>query len=97
MELQNCDCQCVDSTITLLRRQAQDFRHSERVTNSINTIVLILTPLSLVAFLPDTVGLVRRTTLMVCLASLDIFFTEPPAKPIHPGIGVLLDVRTIPY
>ena len=48
MELHNCDC--VDSIVTLLRRQAQDFRHSEKIMKSINTIVSILTPLSLVAF-----------------------------------------------
>lgn len=74
MELQNCDC--VDSIMTLLRGQAQDFRHGEKIMKSINTIVSILTPLSLVAFLPDTVGLVRWTTLMVCFASLNIFFSE---------------------
>ncbi len=95
MELQNCDC--VDSIITLLRGQAQDFRHKERIMKSINTIVSILTPLSLVTSLPDTVGLVRRTTLMVCLASLNIFSQNfPPATAIHTGIGILLDVCTIP-
>ena len=41
VELQNCDCQSVDSIITLLRSQAQDFRHSEKVMNSINSIVSI--------------------------------------------------------
>jgi hypothetical protein len=73
MELQNCDC--VDSIITLLRGQAQDFRHNEKIMKSINTIVSVLTPLSLVASLPDAVGLVRQTTPMVCLASHH-FFTE---------------------
>ena len=93
-ELQNCDC--VDSINTLLQGLAQDFRHSERVMNSINTIVSILTPLSLVAFVSDTVGLVRLTTLMVCLASLNIFSQKfPPTKAIHSGIGKLLDVCTI--
>jgi hypothetical protein len=72
MELQNSDC--VDSIVTLLRGQAQDFRHSEKIMKSINTIVSILTPLSLVAFVPDTVGLVRQMTLMVCFASLNVFF-----------------------
>ena len=62
----------------------------------INTIVSILTPLSLVAFVSDIVGLVRLTTLMVCLASLNIFSQKfPPTKALHSGIGKLLDVRTI--
>jgi hypothetical protein len=74
MELQNCDC--VDPIITLLRGQAQDFRHNEKIMKSINTIVSVLTPLSLAASLPDAVGLVRRTTLMAFLAFLNIFFTE---------------------
>ena len=93
MELQNCDC--VDSIITLLRGQAQDIRHNERIMKSINTIVSVLTPLSLVASLSDAVGLVRRTTLMVCRISTIFSQNFPPATAIYTGIGILLDVCTI--
>lgn len=52
--------QCCDTTegiTALLKDQAKDFRQSEKITKSVETIVSILTPLSFVASLPDAVGL----------------------------------------
>lgn len=62
MELQHCDT--IEGITALLKDQAKDFRKSEKITKSVETIVSILTPLTFAASLPDTVGLVRRMVLV---------------------------------
>lgn len=67
IELQHCDT--IEGITTLLQDQAKEFKRSQIITKSIETIVSILTPLSSAASLPDTVGLVRQNVLV---ASSDI-------------------------
>jgi hypothetical protein len=64
---------------------------------AIKTTVSILTSLSDANSLADTVGTVCQKAPMACSTSLTFFQTSfPPVKAIHTGIGILLDVRTIP-
>ena len=70
MELQHCDT--IEGMTALLQDQAKDFRKSEKVTKSVETIVSILTPLSSAASLPDTIGLVRQRVLVASFTSLTV-------------------------
>jgi hypothetical protein len=74
MELQRCDT--VEGITALLKDQAKDFRKSEKVTRSVETIVSILTPLTYAASLPDTVGLVRRKVLGSVFTSLTVSYSH---------------------
>jgi len=56
LQLQSCDS--VKDFNKLLQDTAKDIRGSERIAKSMNTIVSILTPLSSLASLPDSVGMV---------------------------------------
>jgi len=56
VKLQGCDS--VEGITALLQAQAKDFKKSENIAKSMETIVSILTPLSSAASLPDAVGLV---------------------------------------
>ena len=66
----------VQDVITLLRGQAQAFNDSQRdrIINSINATLSILTPLSATASFTDAFGLVRRVMPMECFTSLTVFF-----------------------
>jgi len=58
LALQLQSCKSVEAFNYLLQDKAKDVRESERITNSMKTIVSILTPIFSVASLPDAVGLV---------------------------------------
>jgi len=58
LALQLQSCNSVEDFNKLLQDKAKDVRESERIIKSMKTIVSILTPLSSVASLPDTVGMV---------------------------------------
>jgi hypothetical protein len=70
VELQRCDT--IEGITALLQDQAKDFKKSEKITKSVETIVSILTPLSYAASLPDTVGLVRQKVLVAGFTTLTI-------------------------
>ena len=62
-QLQNCDS--VDIVIALLQEQVQafsEFRGTDRIMKSLKGIVSVLSTLSAVASLSDSIGLVRRKT-----------------------------------
>ena len=97
LDLQNCHS--IDDITTLLQgrtRDFTDFRERDRMMKAIKTTVSILTPLSNAASLADAVGLVRQKALIACSTPLTFFQTSfPPAKAIHAGLGILLDVCTV--
>ena len=68
-------CSSVEGIGALLQDQAKKFKKSEKVTESVQTIASILTPLSFAASesLPDAVGLVRQNVLDTCLTSLTVY------------------------
>jgi hypothetical protein len=74
VKLQACDS--VEAITALLQDQAKDFKKSEKITKSIETIVSILTPLSFAASLPDAVGLVCRKVLQTSFTSLTIHYSH---------------------
>jgi hypothetical protein len=75
VELQYCDT--IEGITVLLQGQAKDFKKSETIIKSVETIVSILTPLSLAASLPDTVGLVRQNELVVAsFTSLTVSYSR---------------------
>ena len=95
LALQLQSCNSVEDFNNVLQDKAKDIRESERITKSMRTIVSILTPLSSIASLPDTVGLVSYKSLMAASYS-DIFLQAfPPAKAIQACLAVLLDVCAI--
>ena len=74
VELQYCDT--IEGITVLLQGQAKDFKNSETIIKSVETIVSILTPLSLAASLPDAVGLVRQNELVACFTSLTVSYSR---------------------
>jgi len=95
LALQLQSCNSVEDFNNVLQDKAKDIRESERITKSMRTIVSILTPLSSVASLPDTVGLVCYKSLMAASYS-DLFLQAfPPAKAIQACLAVLLDVCAV--
>ena len=64
LALQLQSCNAVEDFNKLLQDTARDIRGSERIAKSMKTIVSILTPLSSIVFLPDSVGMVREKALM---------------------------------
>ena len=74
MELQHCDT--IEGITGLLQNQAKDFRKCETITKSVETMVSILTPLSLAASLPDSVGFVRQRVLAASFTSLTISYSR---------------------
>jgi hypothetical protein len=68
-------CNSVEGIAALLQDQANKFKKGEKITESMQTIVSILTPLSFAAFesLPDTVGLVCPKVLETCFTSLTVY------------------------
>jgi len=69
-------CHSVDAIATLLQGQAHavdDFQQKDRIFKTIKTTVSILSPISSVTSVADSVGLVRRKVLMVCFTSLTVF------------------------
>jgi hypothetical protein len=75
-------CHSVDDIATLLQGQAQaidDFQQRDRIFNSIKTTVLILSPISSVVSVVDSVSLVRRKVPMAFFASLTGFTDITPA------------------
>ena len=63
-------CRSVDDIATVLQGQAQaidDFQQRDRIFRSIKTTASILSPISSVASVADSVGLVRWKVLMACL------------------------------
>jgi hypothetical protein len=73
MGLQDCDN--IEGITVLLRDQAKDFRKSETITKSVETIVSIMTPLSSAASLPGTVGLVRQKMLVANFTYLTVSYS----------------------
>ena len=67
----------VDDIATLLQGQAQaidDFQQCDRIFKTIKTTASILSPISSVASVADSVGLVRRKVLIACSTSLTFFY-----------------------
>ena len=58
LALQLQSCNSVEDFNKLLQDKARDVRESQRIIESMKTIVSILTPLSSVASLPDALGMV---------------------------------------
>jgi len=69
-------CESVECITALLQDQAKDFKKSEKITKSMETIVSILTPLSSAASLPDAVGLVCQEVLETCFTSLTLYHSH---------------------
>jgi hypothetical protein len=94
-------CHSTEDITQLLQDQAQtfsDFQEGDRILKSIKAIVSILSPLSTVASLVDASGVVRRRKTPWRFSNPEILFLQfPPAKAIHTGLGILLDVRTVLY
>jgi len=70
-------CHSVDDITTLLQGQAQAidvFQQRDRIFKTIKTTVSILSPISSVSSVADSVGLVRRKVLMACFTSLTVFY-----------------------
>ena len=79
MRLQGCHS--VEDIATLLQGQAQaidDFQQRDRIFKTIKTTVSILSPISSVASVADSVGLVRRKVLMAFFTSLTVFTDIAP-------------------
>ena len=74
MELQHCDT--IEGITALLQDQAKDFKKCETITKSVEIVISILTPLSLAASLPDTVGLVRQKVLVASFTSLTVSYSR---------------------
>ena len=74
VRLQGCDS--VEGIKALLQDQAKDFKESEKITRSMETIVSILTPLSSAASLPDAVGLVCQKVLDTYFMSLTVSYSH---------------------
>jgi len=65
-------CHSIDAIATLLQGQAQavdDFQQSDRIFKTIKATVSILSPISSVTSVADSVSLVRRKVLMACFTS----------------------------
>ena len=92
LALQLQSCNSIEDFNKLLQDKAKDVRKSERITNSMKTIVSILTPISSFASLPDAVGLVHWKALMAASYSDTFLQAFPPARAIQGCLGVLLDV-----
>ena len=74
-------CHSVDAIATLLQGQAQavdDFQQKDRIFKTIKTTVSILSPISSVTSIADSVGLVRRKVPMACFTSLTLFTDIAP-------------------
>jgi Lon protease-like protein len=66
-QLQNCDS--VDSVIAVLQEQARafsEFRESDRIIKSLEGVVSVLSTISAVADLSDSIGLVRQKAPIGC-------------------------------
>jgi hypothetical protein len=66
-QLQNCDS--VESVIAILQEQVRafsEFRGSDRIMKSLKGVVSVLSTLSAVADLSDSIGLVRRKVPIGC-------------------------------
>jgi hypothetical protein len=75
-------CHSVDDIATLLQGQAHaidNFQQRDRIFKSIKTSVSILSPVSSVVSVADSVSLVRWKVLIACFASLTIFTDITPA------------------
>ena len=86
VQLQSCNT--VESITTLVQGQAQAFsnyRESDRIMKSIETTVLILTPLSAAAPLANAVGLVRQIAMVVRFTFLTFFFAAIPTRKSNTG------------
>jgi len=90
------NCHSVESIATLLQDQAGtfgEFRGRYRIMESIRRTVSFLDKLSATAALGDGIGLVRQKVLMTVFHVSDIvLYAFPPAKALHTGLGVLVDV-----
>ena len=90
-------CHSIESTTALLQGQAQAFtklRGRDRAIKSIKNTLSILTTLSDTT-LGDSIGLVRHNVLVAYSTTLTGFLQPfPPAKAIHAGLAILLDVCT---
>jgi len=79
MRLQGCHS--VDDITTLLQGNApaiDDFQQRDRIFRTIKTTVSILSPISSVSSVADSVRLVRRKVLMACFTSLTVFTDIAP-------------------
>ena len=75
VKLQRCDS--IEAISELLQDQAQAFRHlqgSDKIMNSLKTIVSNLSKLSSAASRTNAFGLVRQKRLMACLTSLTFIY-----------------------
>jgi hypothetical protein len=72
-------CHSLESITTVLLGQAQtfgEFPRSDRVMESIKSIISILSRLSATPFLGDDIGFVRHKTLMAYPIALTIFYSH---------------------
>ena len=75
IKLQRCDS--IEAISSLLQDQAQAFSHlqgSDKIMNSLKTIVSILSKLSSAASRSNAFGLVRQKRLMACLTPLTFIY-----------------------
>jgi hypothetical protein len=74
-------CHSIDDIAALLQGKAQDFndlQQRDKIFKSIKAIVSILTPVSTVASVADSAGLVRQEVLKACLAFLTVLIDITP-------------------
>jgi hypothetical protein len=69
-----------------------EFQGRDRVIESINNTVSILSTISATASLGDAIGLVRDRALTPCSTALTVLQSFPPAKVILVGLAILLAV-----
>jgi hypothetical protein len=98
MQLQSCHT--VEDVTALVQGQARiinDFKAKDKIMKAIKITVSILTPLSDTASLADTVGIVSQNALVTFFHISDRLFKAsfPPAKAIHAGLAILLQVCAI--
>lgn len=84
-KLQSCDS--VEGITTLLQDQAKSFQKSDKIIKPMETIVSILTPLSLAASLPDTLGLVRKGCTDILFHIPDRFYTDISTRKGDTGLS----------
>ena len=80
------DCHSIDHIAALLQDKVQafnDLQQRDKIFKSIKAIVSILTPISAVASVADSAGLVRQKGFKPCLAFLTVFTDFTPTREGH--------------
>ena len=89
------NCHSVQSTTALLQDQVKEFRGSDKIMQSIGSMVSFLGQLSTIATLGGALSLVRHNTLTRVFHIADIVLKVfPPVTAIQAGLGILLAVCT---